>query len=118
MPLSWTHLAILDISSDKLQGSLPIPSFSTLQYHVSNNSFIGQISELICNMSSLQILDLSENNLSDSLPQCLHNFDDSLLILDIRRSNFGGSIPLTWTSGRKLLMINFSQNKFQGQLPR
>ena len=116
--LPWTRLAILDLRSNKLQGTLPIPSFSTLEYHVSNNSFTGKISELICNMSSLQVLDLSINNLSGSLPQCLHNFGDSLLILDLRRNTFEGSIPQTWTNGSKLMMINFSQNKFQGLLPR
>ena len=116
--LPWTHLAILDLTSNKLQGSLPIPSFSTLQYHVSNNSFTGKIPELICNMGSLQVLDLSMNNLSGSLPQCLPNFGDSLLILDLRRNTFEGSIPQTWTNGSKLMMINFSQNKFQGRLPR
>ncbi|KAK7854309.1 receptor like protein 27 [Quercus suber] len=115
--LPWTHLAILDLTSNKLQGSLPIPSFSTLEYHVSNNSFTGKIPELICNMSSLQVLDLSINNLSGSLPQCLHNFGDSLLILDLRRNTFEGSIPQTWTNGSKLMLISFSQNKFQGWLP-
>ncbi|KAF3951267.1 hypothetical protein CMV_023062 [Castanea mollissima] len=62
--LPWTNLAILDLSSNNIQGSLPIPSSSTLQYHASHNSFIGKISELICNLSSLQVLELSENNLS------------------------------------------------------
>ncbi|KAK4605328.1 hypothetical protein RGQ29_013413 [Quercus rubra] len=116
--LPWTRLAILDLRSNKLQGTLPIPSFSTLQYLVSNNSFTGKIPELICNMSSLQVLDLSINNLSGSLPQCLHNFGDSLLVLDIQRNTFEGSIPQAWTSGSKLMMINFNQNKFQGWLPR
>ncbi|KAF3946138.1 hypothetical protein CMV_027561 [Castanea mollissima] len=116
--LPWTHLAILDLESNKFQGTLPIPSFSTLQYLVSNNSFTGKIPELICNMSSLQVLDLSINNLSGSLPQCLHNFGDSLLILDLRWNAFEGNIPQAWTSGSKLMMINFSQNKFQGLLPR
>uniref|UniRef100_A0A2N9EMV6 Uncharacterized protein n=1 Tax=Fagus sylvatica TaxID=28930 RepID=A0A2N9EMV6_FAGSY len=116
--LPWTRLAIFDLHSNKLQGSLPIPSFSTLQYHVSNNSFSGKIPELICNMSSLEVLDLSNNNLSGSLPKCSHNFGDSLLILDIRRNKFEGRIPQTWTKGSKLMVINFSQNKFQGWLPR
>jgi Leucine-rich repeat (LRR) protein len=116
--LPWTRLAILDLHSNKLQGSLPIPSFSTLQYDVSNNSLSGKIPELICNMSSLEVLDLSDNNLSGSLPQCSHNFGDSLLILDIRRNKFEGRIPQTWTKGSKLMVINFSQNKFQGWLPR
>ncbi|KAM3730466.1 hypothetical protein ACB098_12G089900 [Castanea mollissima] len=116
--LPWTNLAILDISSNNIQGSLPIPSSSTLQYHASNNSFIGKISELICNLSSLQVLDLSENNLSGPLPQCLHSFGDSLVLLDIHRNKFEGSIPQTWANGSKLMIINFSENKFQGCLPR
>ncbi|XP_050254978.1 receptor-like protein 7 [Quercus robur] len=94
--LPWTNLAILDLSSNNIQGSLPIPSPSTLQYHASHNSFIGNISELICNLSSLQVLELSENNLSGPLPQCLHSFGDSLVVLDIRRNKFEGSIPQTW----------------------
>ncbi|XP_030936225.1 receptor-like protein 7 [Quercus lobata] len=116
--LPWTNLAILDISSNNIQGSLPIPSSSTLQYSASNNSFIGKISELICNLSSLQVLDLSENNLSGPLPQCLHSFGDSLVLLNIQRNKFEGSIPQTWANGSKLMIINFSQNKFQGWLPR
>ncbi|KAK9994130.1 hypothetical protein SO802_023833 [Lithocarpus litseifolius] len=116
--LPWTNLAILDISSNNIQGSLPIPSSSTLQYCASNNSFIGKISELICNLSSLQVLDLAENNLSGPLPQCLHNFGDSLVLLEIQRNKFEGSIPQTWANGSKLMIINFSQNKFQGCLPR
>ncbi|KAK7858481.1 receptor-like protein 47 [Quercus suber] len=116
--LPWTNLAILDLSSNNIQGSLPIPSPSTLQYHASHNSFIGNISELICNLSSLQVLELSENNLSGPLPQCLHSFGDSLVVLDIRRNKFEGSVPKTWANGSKLMIIDFSQNKFQGWLPR
>ena len=35
--LPWTNLAILDLSSNNIQGSLPIPLSSTLQYHASHN---------------------------------------------------------------------------------
>ncbi|KAL4595646.1 hypothetical protein ACB092_12G106800 [Castanea dentata] len=114
-------LTTLDLSYNQvsfLEGSLPIPSSSTLQYHASHNSFIGKISELICNLSSLQVLELSENNLSGPLPQCMHSFGDSLVLLDIRRNKFEGSIPQTWANGSKLMIIDFSQNKFQGWLPR
>ncbi|KAK7839642.1 receptor like protein 27 [Quercus suber] len=116
--LPWTNLAILDLTSNNIQGSLPIPSSSTEQYLASHNSFNGKISELICNLSSLQVLELSENSLSGPLPQCLHNFGDSLVVLNIRRNKFEGSVPQTWANGSKLMIINFSQNKFQGWLPR
>ena len=116
--LPWTSLAVLDLTSNNIQGSLPIPSSSTELYLASHNSFIGKISELICNLSSLRVLELSENNISGPLPQCLHNFGDSLVILDIHRNKFEGSIPQTWANGSKLMIINFSQNKFQGWLPR
>ena len=118
IPLPWTTLAILDLSSNRLEGSLPIPPFSALRYHIPNNKLSGKIPQLICNMTSVEMLDLSNNNLSGSLPQCLNNFGDSLLVLNLQRNKLEGSIPQTWKKGSKLRMINFSENKFQNQLPR
>jgi hypothetical protein len=71
--LPWTHLQTLDLRSNLLQGSLPIPPASTLLFYVSNNLLTGNIPKLFCNLNSFQILDLANNNLSVSRPRCLDN---------------------------------------------
>jgi Leucine-rich repeat (LRR) protein len=116
--LPRTHLKFLDLRSNSLKGSLPILPINTLHFYISNNSLTGNIPELFCNLSSLEVLDLASNNLSGSLPRCLGNFGDSLLILDLQRNNFEGSIPKNWIKGGQLKIIKFSQNKFKGHLPR
>uniref|UniRef100_A0A2N9G8W1 Leucine-rich repeat-containing N-terminal plant-type domain-containing protein n=1 Tax=Fagus sylvatica TaxID=28930 RepID=A0A2N9G8W1_FAGSY len=50
IPLPWINLAILDYSSNQLEGSLPIPPFTTLRYHIPNNKLSGKIPQWICNM--------------------------------------------------------------------
>jgi Leucine-rich repeat (LRR) protein len=116
--LPWTHLEVLDLRSNSLQGSLPILPINTSYFYISNNSLTGNIPELLCNLSSLEVLDLGSNNLSGSLPRCFDNFGDSLLILDLQRNKFEGIIPKNWITRGQLSIIKFSQNKFQGHLPR
>ncbi|XP_059449521.1 receptor-like protein 6 [Corylus avellana] len=115
---STTSLQVLDLESNSLQGSLPIPPVATLHFDISNNSLTGNVPKLFCTLIFLQVLDLANNNLSGSLPHCLDNFGASLSVLDLRRNKFQGSIPETWIGGGQLRVINFSQNKFQGHLPR
>ncbi|KAG6662971.1 hypothetical protein CIPAW_03G279600 [Carya illinoinensis] len=118
MPLPWTRLLGLDLRSNLLQGSLPIPPATISHYYMSKNSLTGNISELICSLTSIQVLDLANNNLSGSLPRCMQNFGASLSVIDLQKNKFRGSIPQTWTQGTKLRIINFRQNKFRGPLPR
>ncbi|XWS47314.1 hypothetical protein CRYUN_Cryun14cG0141900 [Craigia yunnanensis] len=113
-----TNLRILHLEFNELQGSIPIPSHSIFAYSVSNNSLTGEFSPLLCNLSSLGFLDLSNNNFSGMLPQCLANLSESLLVLSLRNNNFVGSIPQLCMKGSELRMIDFNQNQFQGQLPR
>ena len=82
-----------------------------------NNKLSGKISQWICNMTSIQMLDLSNNRLRGTLPQCLNKFCDSLLVLNLLKKKLEGSIPQTWAKGTQLRMINFSENKFQNRLP-
>ncbi|KAM3683453.1 hypothetical protein ACJW31_12G148600 [Castanea mollissima] len=101
-----------------IQGSLPVPPLSTVSYIISNNSLTGEIPPLICNRTLLQVLDLSKNNLSGQIPECMGSLSNSLSILNLGSNNFHGTIPRTWTLGCKLRMINLGQNKLKGLIPR
>ncbi|KAK2648885.1 hypothetical protein Ddye_016374 [Dipteronia dyeriana] len=90
----------------------------TSEYLVSNNKMTGEISPLICKSKHLYALDLSHNNLSGVLPQCLSNFSDSLSILALQNNKFHGSIPQTFMNGNNLKMIALSNNQLQGRIPR
>ncbi|KAG6663874.1 hypothetical protein CIPAW_02G052900 [Carya illinoinensis] len=105
----------LEIDSNMLQGSLPIPPPSIASFSVSNNRLTGEIPHLICNLSLITNLDLSSNNLGGLLPQCLGNLSYSLS-LDLHGNNFHGSIPRICGETNNLLIIDFSQNHLQGRL--
>ena len=116
--LPWSRLYSLKLDSNMLQGSLPSPPPSTLAYSVSGNKLTGEIPPLICNMTSLMLLDLSSNNLSGRIPQCLTNFSRSLLVLDLGNNSLDGPIPETCTVSDNLNVIDLGDNQFQGQIPR
>ncbi|KAL7218707.1 hypothetical protein ACSBR2_011890 [Camellia fascicularis] len=109
--LPWDNLLKLDLSYNRLQGPLPIPPLSTCSYSVSHNGLTGELPLLICQLSSLYVLDLSNNNLTGTILPCLSNFSDSLKVLNLKGNNFQGLIPHLYNRGNKLKMIDFSDNK-------
>ncbi|XP_008232465.1 PREDICTED: receptor-like protein 12 [Prunus mume] len=117
---STETLKYIDMSSNMLFGELPIPPPNVQYYQISNNYLTGQVSPLICSLSQLQLLDLSDNRLSGTLPQCLGNFSDDLQVLNLGNNFFHGILPQTYTTASRsnLRMIDVSHNQLQGQLPR
>ncbi|KAM4119110.1 hypothetical protein ACJW30_03G035000 [Castanea mollissima] len=114
----WPQLQILDLRSNMLQALPLIPPPSTLVYLVADNMLQGEVSPLICKLSSLHSLDLSNNKFRGTLPHCLSNFSNSLSILNLQGNNFHGMIPQLCAKGSRMKMIDMSQNQFEGLLPR
>ncbi|KAL7196052.1 hypothetical protein ACSBR1_036140 [Camellia fascicularis] len=107
----------INLRRNKLHG--PIPPFPTItNLFLSKNTFTGEIPLTICNVSFLEILDLSHNSLSGVIPQCLANFSNVLSVLDLRMNNFHGNIPTTFTEGNKLRNIDLNGNQLEGRVPR
>ncbi|CAL8121319.1 unnamed protein product [Prunus armeniaca] len=116
--LPWLNLIVLRLYSNMLHGPLPIPRPNIIYYAISDNKLDGEISPLICNLSSLQYLVLLNNKLSGMLPQCLGTFSDDLRVLSLGNNSFHGFLPQTYSNTSNLRMIDVSDNKLQGQLPR
>ncbi|RHN50274.1 putative non-specific serine/threonine protein kinase [Medicago truncatula] len=68
------NLKLIDVGDNNLQGSLPM----WLGHHLHQlivlrlraNKFQGSIPTSMCNLSLLQILDLSQNNITGGIPEC------------------------------------------------
>ncbi|PIN01672.1 hypothetical protein CDL12_25818 [Handroanthus impetiginosus] len=82
------------------------------------NNLDGTIPSSICNLSSLNILQLSENRLQGRIPQCLGNFSTSLSVLGLNGNQLYGPIPTAFADGNELEYLNLNGNKLQGPLPK
>nr|XP_023903630.1 receptor like protein 42-like [Quercus suber] len=116
--LPWKNMAYLDLRSNMLQGLLPIPPLSTNYFFASNNSLTGRIPPMICQVNSLQVLDLSNNQLTGQIPQCLGKFSTSLAVLNMRSNRIQGKLPKTFIKGSNLRTLDVSRNQIKGKIPR
>ncbi|KAL0000616.1 hypothetical protein SO802_014397 [Lithocarpus litseifolius] len=112
------NLQFLDLHANLLQGNLPVPPSTMIAFFMSNNGLTGEISSMICNASHLEILDISNNNLSGKIPQCLGNFGHRLSVMDLRMNNFHGTIPDTFEKDNSLATIALNGNHLEGKLPK
>ncbi|KAE8698596.1 hypothetical protein F3Y22_tig00110597pilonHSYRG00470 [Hibiscus syriacus] len=90
-----TQLSYLDLSDNKLFGSIPssVSSLRNLQSLIlKSNSFSGSIPDSVAALKSLEFLDLSHNSLSGPLPKTLNSLS-SLRRLDMSYNKLTGFLP-------------------------
>ncbi|XP_058729116.1 receptor-like protein 43 [Vicia villosa] len=136
-----SNLLVLDLHHNKLQGSIHVfpeyayfldysnNNFSTVpQYNggdlpileflsFSKNNLHGSIPDYLCNASQLQILDISFNNFSGTIPPCLLTMTSYLEVLDLRNNSLTGPIPDTFPKFCHVSRLNIHGNQLQGPIP-
>ncbi|XP_058107211.1 receptor-like protein 33 [Magnolia sinica] len=140
---SINMLSLLDVHSNQLRGSIPLPppsiivldysynSFTsvipsnftnsleyTIFFSISGNKISGEIPPSIWNAINLQVLDLSKNSLSGLIPECLIEISNVLSILNLRNNRFTGIIPEISSVNCSLRTLDLHGNRLEGQLPR
>lgn len=135
-------IVIFDLSSNLLEGPIPIPGpnmelfdcsnnrFSSIPTHFSSpvssifyfkafqNNLSGEIPLSICYARLLVLLDLSYNNLTGPIPFCLMEDMNSLSVLNLKENQLQGELPHSIQQSCALEEVNFSNNRIQGKLPR
>ncbi|XVE97119.1 hypothetical protein REPUB_Repub02eG0283200 [Reevesia pubescens] len=141
-PYQMPGLSVLDLHSNKLSGNIPTlpPSASYLDYSsnkftslpnkissslsyaiffsVSSNGLTGVIPDRICDAGYLQVLDLSNNNLSGAIPKCLVERIVSLGVLNLRNNSLSGHIPDAFPSHCTIQTLDVNGNELKGRIPR
>ncbi|KAK2665242.1 hypothetical protein Ddye_003816 [Dipteronia dyeriana] len=115
----------IDLSYNNFEGTIPPVAPGVIYLILSNNKFSGSIASLLCGITGefFQYLDLSDNQLSGSLPNCSIRWQ-RLSVLDLANNNFSGKIPNSVDSGCSIKSLHLSNNimdvghnKFSGKIP-
>ncbi|XP_024171683.2 receptor-like protein EIX2 [Rosa chinensis] len=142
---------MVDLGNNKLSGKIPtwigqsLPNLVILRLR--SNEFNGIIPFSLCSLAAINVLDLSHNNISGSLPHCLNNITalahdtggsrsftvelvwkgieiefgknlDGMRSIDISSNYLIGEIPPSIASMTELKSLNLSGNKLTGKLPK
>ncbi|KAK7272603.1 hypothetical protein RJT34_29311 [Clitoria ternatea] len=73
--LNFSGMSAMDLSDNKFSGTIQIPYrlYNMRYLLLAGNQFHGQIPSQICELQTIDILDLSRNNFTGSIPPCLNN---------------------------------------------
>ncbi|KAL8459252.1 hypothetical protein ACS0TY_036652 [Phlomoides rotata] len=108
------------LGSNQFSGSLPRVTDTLRHLDLSNNSFSGGVSHLLCDTRNetyrLELLNLGENQLSGELPDCWMKWP-SLIYLNLGNNNMSGSIPNSIGHLAALESLNLYGNKLSGAIP-
>ncbi|TYG82105.1 hypothetical protein ES288_D01G060500v1 [Gossypium darwinii] len=116
--LPGKNILSLDLRSNRLQGPLPATPPSLQEFLISDNKLTGEIPPSICNLTSLDILDLSKNYFGGIIPSCLGNFSRGISVINLQKNNLSGKIPDFCVEFNSLTTLALNDNKFEGLLPR
>uniref|UniRef100_A0A2N9HEN2 Uncharacterized protein n=1 Tax=Fagus sylvatica TaxID=28930 RepID=A0A2N9HEN2_FAGSY len=82
---------------------------------MAENQFEGPIPMELCKLVRITFLDLSENNLSSSIPSCFNS--SSIKHVHLNKNRLGGPITSAFQNSSSLVTLNLRDNYLTGNIP-
>ncbi|XP_077233665.1 cuscuta receptor 1-like [Tasmannia lanceolata] len=118
---SQVKLSQLNLGHNSLKGIIPswlLYNMSSDSMSLTGNLFKGSIPQSTHNsISILTFLDISENNLSVSLPTNMGTLFPSLLYFNLSKNILQGRIPSSMGEIERLSILDLSSSNFSGEMP-
>ncbi|XP_068637534.1 probable inactive receptor kinase At5g10020 [Aristolochia californica] len=114
--LNSTTLRSLNLSGNRLSGSLPSNLGSCLILDLSNNGISGDMSPINTWGDAVELVDLSSNLLSGSFPDRIGQFAN-LASIKIRNNSLEGAIPPSLGTYPRLSTLDLSGNELTSSIP-
>ncbi|XP_054820037.1 receptor-like protein EIX2 [Prosopis cineraria] len=117
VPIKFISGPFISVASNHFEGEIPQFLRDAVVLFASNNNFSDANHFLSTpRATNMQILDVSNNQLSGQLPDCWGQFK-RLSFLDLSNNNFSGEFPTSIGSLKDLHQLILRNNKFTGELP-
>ncbi|KAL5698927.1 hypothetical protein ACHQM5_029897 [Ranunculus cassubicifolius] len=109
--VNWSHLVLLDVSSNQLTGEIFLTNAQNLRHlNLARNRFSAQVFPQIQKLSSLEYLNLSATGLRGRVPAEISQLD-SLTTLDLSFNKLTGEVPHSLLEKlHQMKRFNFSYN--------
>ncbi|KAH9753639.1 Receptor-like protein 13 [Citrus sinensis] len=129
LAVGCVYLDFLALSNNSLEGHMFSRNFNlkNLKWlQLEGNRFVGPIPVEFCQLYSLQILDISNNNISESLPSSFHprfikqvHLSKNMLHGQLNRghNNLEGEVPVQLCELNRLQLLDLSNNNLHGPIP-
>ncbi|XP_008225908.1 PREDICTED: LRR receptor-like serine/threonine-protein kinase GSO1 [Prunus mume] len=120
LPLWPTKVDTLDLQSNLFSGPIPsnldqlMPRLRDLD--VSENNLSGTIPLSICNMQEMSRISLRNNQLLGEFPQ-RWSLWSVIQLIDVSHNNLSGSIPNSMAIPSSLMVFKANNNNFSGEIP-
>ncbi|KAF3432092.1 hypothetical protein FNV43_RR26831 [Rhamnella rubrinervis] len=115
--LPFYNYPIIDLSFNQFHGPIPTSLSNASALYLSNNK-ITNFEQFLCapmSQSPTAFLDISNNLLSGSLPDCWMHWEE-LRVLNLENNNFSGTLPTSLASLYQLEVLRLRNNNISGNL--
>lgn len=112
----YTTSIVIDLSSNKIKGDIPILPTSLTYFSIANNEFTGSIHSSIYSLDKLQILDMSNNKLTGIIPD-IFPLNWNLKTLNLSSNILEGKVPSSLEKCSFLEVLDIGNNKIRDTFP-